>query len=163
MPIRRYIEHEIPPSLHVSIAQIRNECFPEAKIDRSYAKQLPHFRYLAFDQDQLVGQMGVDHRMISVGSEVLSIFGIIDLCVTEPSRGHGFASTMIHEVTQLAEAAKSDFLFLIADDHRIYIKNGFQSISPFVSWMRIDEHRNYGVVVERLEDEVMIKQIGAKM
>ncbi len=133
MSLQRFTEYEIEPNLHEEITALKNECFPEEAKDRSYYKQLPHFRYLAFDKEQLIGQMGVDHRMIMVGTEVVSIFGLIDVCISEEFRQQGIASEMIDEVSDLAKSAEIDFLMLVADDHRLYLKNGFRPVSALVS------------------------------
>ena len=146
MHIEEKIEHDIDPQLQDEITRLRNDCFPEDSKERSYFKQLPHFRFLAFEDEILVGQMGIDHRMISVGNSVFSIFGVIDLCIATSYRNRGIASE-----------------FLVADDHRLYQKNGFQFISTDLTWLKIDEHINYGVGRERFENELMVKQTGKKI
>jgi hypothetical protein len=45
----------------------------------------------------------------------------------------------------------------------LYEKSGFKKISLNLAWLRIDEHKNYGVGKEQIENEVMIKQIGKKI
>lgn len=162
MRIEQIAEYEIGPRLHEEITRLRNVCFPDHARDRSYFKQLPHFRYLAFEEGALVGQMGVDHRVISVGGTVARIFGVIDLCVSHAHQGKGIASQMLEQVTELAAAKGVDFLFLVADDQRLYRRNGFTPITAHLSWLRIDEHQNHGVASERIENELMIKRIGEK-
>ncbi len=162
MHIEEIIEYDIDPQLHDEITRLRNDCFPEDSKERSYFKQLPHFRFLAFEDEILVGQMGIDHRMISVGNSVFSIFGVIDLCIATSYRNRGIASELLEQLSALASEKRIDFLFLVADDHRLYQKNGFQFISTDLTWLRIDEHINYGVGRERFENELMVKQTGKK-
>jgi ribosomal protein S18 acetylase RimI-like enzyme len=162
MEIIRLIEFDIEADNHNQITNLRNLCFPENKSNYSYYKQLPHFRYLAFDNNILIGYLGVDHRVISVGSSVFSIFGIIDLCVAPSHRGHGIATHLLTLLSELAEEKSIDFLFLVAEEKKLYIKNGFKVVSNYCSWLRIDEHKNYGVALEKIENELMIKQIGTK-
>ena len=161
MIIEKRIEHDIDPDLHVQITTLKNACFPEYKKLRSYYKQLPHFSFLAFDAAQLIGHMGIDHRVISVGDDVFTIFGIIDLCVEANYRRQGIASRMLTEVFNLGSDKHIDFLFVVANDHRLYLKNGFTSLSSYCTWLRISDHKNYGVTIEWL-DELLIKQIGHK-
>ena len=77
MEIVRAIEFDIEQDTHNQITKLRNLCFPENKSDRSDYKQLPHFRYLAFDNNLLIAHMGVDHlirpvpRMNEVGFHFL--------------------------------------------------------------------------------------------
>jgi hypothetical protein len=59
MQIKRYIEHELAPEALSSIQKLRNACFPDDQAPRSYFKQLPHFRMLAEDGDQIIGHVGI--------------------------------------------------------------------------------------------------------
>ena len=164
MEIRRTIEFKISKDTHRKITNLRNSCFPvKNRKPRSYYKQLPHFRYLAASQDALVAHMGVDYRVISVGDFVFSIFGVIDLCVAPGYRQQGIASKLLSLLTSLARESQVDFLFAVVDSDRLYSKNGFQTVSNYCSWLRIDEHKNYGVAVEKIEHEFMVKQIGDKL
>lgn len=163
MQIEEKIEYNIDPQLHSEITRLRNDCFPEHSTERSYLKQLPHFRFLAYEDGILVGQMGIDHRVISVGKSVFSIFGVIDLCISSSYRNRGIATALLEQLSALAKEKGIDFLFLVADDYRLYQKNGFQPISTDLTWLRIDEHKNYGVGMEHIENELMIKQTGKKV
>ncbi|QDT89927.1 Acetyltransferase (GNAT) family protein [Gimesia algae] len=94
---------------------------------------------------------------------MFSIFGVIDLCISSGYRRRGIASEILDQLSALAKAKGIDFLFLVADDHRLYEKNGFRLISTDLTWLKIDEHKNYGVETERIEKELMIKQTGKKV
>ena len=155
-------EYEIGPELQDQIIHLRNRCFPEYQRERSYYKQIPHFRMLVLDQDRVIAQMGVDHRVISVGKRPVRIFGIIDLCVDTKVRGKGIASELIDRATDLASSHEIDFLFLLADDHRVYKNSGFVTVDEVCQWLRIHDHCNYGVAMERMTDTMMFKKIGSK-
>ena len=159
MKISRITEFDISKELHQQITELRNSCFPKNSKPRSYYKQLPHFRYLVFIEYKLIAQMGVDYRVIRVGDSIFAIFGVIDLCVEQNYRQQGIASQLLSSLTALATDKSVDFLFAVVKDNRIYSKNGFQNISNYCSWLRIHEHKNYGVAVEKIQDEFMIKQI----
>ena len=163
MKIIRTIEFDISKNVHRQITKLRNLSFPEIKRNRSYFKQLPHFRYLVFDGDLLVSHMGVDHRVIRVGDYVFSIFGIIALCVKPSHQGRGIASELLEAVTELAKEKAIDFLFLVAHDKRIYLKNDFQAVSNKCSWLGIEDHCNCGVLTETIQENFMIKQTGDKL
>ena len=159
----RAIEFDIIEETHRQITELRNSCFPAKNTKpRSYYKQLPHFRYLVFVENSLIAHMGVDHRVIRVGDSVFSIFGVIDLCVKSSYRQQGIASSLLSSLTELAREKSIDFLFVVVKDNRLYSKNGFYNIDNYCSWLRIHEHQNYGVAVEKITDEFMIKQIGAR-
>jgi N-acetylglutamate synthase-like GNAT family acetyltransferase len=106
--------------------------------------------------------MGIDHRVISVGDLVFTIFGIISLCVRPNYQQQGIASKLLTLITELAEEKSIDFLFLVADDNRIYLKNGFKAFTQECHWLGIEDHHNCGVLTETIEEDFMIKQIGTK-
>lgn len=162
MKINRIIEFDISKELHQQITELRNSCFPENTKPRSYYKQLPHFRYLAFAEDLLVAHLGVDYRVIGVGDSVFKIFGVVDLCVKSSYRQQGVASKLLSSLTDLAREKSIDFLFAVVKDNRIYSKHGFYGISSYCSWLRIHEHKNYGVAVEKITNELTVKQTGDK-
>ena len=163
MKITRTIEFDISQDVHRQITKLKNLSFPDTKRNRSYFKQLPHFRYLVFEQDLLIGHMGVDHRVIRVGDYVCSIFGIIALCIKPSDRGRGIASRLLELVETLAREKSIDFLFLVAKDNRLYLKNGFQAVSAQCSWLGIEDHCHCGVLTETIAENFMIKQTGDKL
>ena len=79
MHIQRLEEFQINRTVQAQIGQLLKECFPDYPEGRSYFRQLPDFRYLAWKDQQLVGHMGIEHRMINNDGQTLRIFGIIDL------------------------------------------------------------------------------------
>ncbi|MFL0953523.1 GNAT family N-acetyltransferase, partial [Vibrio parahaemolyticus] len=60
-----YPEIELSKKQHNSIEVLRNKSFPGHQVTRSYYKQLPHMRALKYREDQLVGYMGLDYRVVS--------------------------------------------------------------------------------------------------
>ena len=163
MEIIRNSEFDIEAAIHNEITNLRNICFPKHQSQYSYYKQLPHFRYLAFAEHMLIAHLAVEHRVISIGNSVFSIFGLIDLCVMPSYQKQGIATRLINLLTDLAEEKSIDFLFLVANNKELYFKNGFKVVSNYCSWLRINKHKNYGVAVEKIENEFMIKQIGSKI
>jgi GNAT superfamily N-acetyltransferase len=163
MQIKRYIEHELGPEVLSSIQRLRNACFPDHQVPRSYGKQLPHIRFLAQDADQVIGYLGIDHRVMRFGDRVHSVFGLIDLCVAEDRRHQGIGSALIDAATECATGAGIDLLLLIAHDPRIYTRNGFIELDARCSWLRIDEHTNFGVAVEQICNELMFKPLSRNL
>ncbi len=157
MRIELRIEHEIDSHLHDQITCLRNECFPDAARERSYFKQLPHFRLLAEEDGILVGHLGVDHRVIRVGDTIVSIFGIIDLFVSGQHQGNGIATSLLTRISKMAEQHGIDFLLLYAVDGRLYLNNGFRVISPYLKSLWIYDFDNRGVGIERLDNLIYIK------
>lgn len=162
MKIERYSEIDIGADLEQRIEQLRNTCFPEHSVPRSYYKQRPHFRLLIHEGDTLLAHVGLDYRMVSVAAQPLSILGIIDLCVRPSARGQGLASQLIKAVIELGTSRAIDFLMLAADDPRLYQQHGFETVSAYCSWLRIDQFKNYGVAVEKLSDVIMVRTLSSK-
>lgn len=162
MTIERYSELELDADLDKRIEQLRNTCFLEHSVPRSYYKQRPHFRLLIHKDDTLLAHVGLDYRMVSVAGQPLSILGIIDLCVLPSARGRGLASQLIKAVIELGTSRSVDFLMLAADDHRLYQQHGFETVSAYCSWLRIDQFKNYGVAVEKLDDVIMVRPLSSK-
>jgi GNAT superfamily N-acetyltransferase len=84
------------------------------------------------------------------------------LCVKPSHQGKGIASKLLNEITELAKKKSIDFLFLVAADNRLYLKNNFKAVSQECHWLGIEDHVNCGVLIETIEEDFMIKQIGNK-
>lgn len=162
MDIKHIPELELDLGLQQQIAALRNQCFPEHAVPRSYYKQLPHFRSLIFENHCLLAHVALDYRVIAVNGAPRRVLGIIDLCVDPKARGRGLGGALLNSVIKLGQGRMVDFLLLAADDHRLYLDHGFQALSADCHWLRIDEFKNYGVARERLEKVLMIRKLGEK-
>lgn len=160
MKIERVLESDINGLHSEKLQALLSECFPDFLSQRSYYKQLPHFRYLGWEQENLVAQMGVDHRVVSVDGKPFKILGVIDLCVAAPQRQKGFGRQMLEELEKLAKTSV-DFMVLFADDHRLYEKAGFARKSNTCKWVGIHEHQTGQVIQDSLADCLMIKEVGS--
>ena len=145
-------ELELTKEEHQAIMTLRNAAFPDHQSTHSYYKQLPHYRALKFQGNKLIGYMGLDYRVMNLNGEPIKVLGIIDLCVDTDFQGKGVASAMLITVTEYAKDKDVDFIALMADDPSLYLKNGFQGLEVEASWLRIHEHKNYGIAEERLND-----------
>ena len=155
-------EIDMDKSTHELIKDLRNASFPDHTSDNSYYKQLPHIRCLQYNEDeQLVGYMGLDYRVVGVGDEHYKILGIIDFCVSENFRGNGVGTLMLEKLTTFAESKDVDFIILMSDKKYLYEKNGFCSQCVPSSWLRLHEYKNYGVAFEYLDD-LFVKATGSK-
>lgn len=93
----------------------------------------------------LAAQMGVEFRVIRVGSNVVRTFGVVDLCVMTSERSCGLAGRMLADVTELARAREMDFVILFADDDRLYTRNGWVRAGNPCSWVKIHDHTTLGL------------------
>jgi hypothetical protein len=104
MRIQIIPEYELSSTQRKALQSLLGECFPEFLQERIYYKQLPQFRYLVWDGLELVAQMGVEHRMISLGETPVRIFGVIDLCTTSLFQKKGIAAKLLEELHVLAQS-----------------------------------------------------------
>jgi GNAT superfamily N-acetyltransferase len=157
--ISRVAEAEIPADLLRQVQALLQECFPGYP-SRAYFKLPPHFRYLAVAGGELVGQAGVELRVIRVGGSVLRTFGIVDLCVRGSGRSRGLAGRLLADVTELARSCGMDFVILFADDDRVYTRSGWARAANRCTWLKIHEHTTLGVATAEDTGALMVKQTG---
>jgi GNAT superfamily N-acetyltransferase len=152
-------EYKLSADIHKLANRLLVKSFPDYPLDRSYYKLLPQFRYLVWAGDNLIAQMGIEHRVISNTGIPLRIFGVIDLCVDPDYRSQKIATTLLQQAEELGKTSKVDFAILFADDSRLYTKNGYQRVANICRWMKVDEHQTFGIGAESMSDCMMVKQL----
>lgn len=162
MEIIKLNEYDIDNKLEESLKSLLTESFTDVyPLDRIYYKQIPHFRYLAYDEETLIAQVGLDYRIMNLNGSNIKVLGIIDLCVKEQYRGKNIASVLLNKVEEFARIHNLDFLLLFADRETVYQRNGFVHANNICKWLKINEHKTLGVGEEEI-DELMIKKVGHK-
>lgn len=154
-------EIDIEPHVHLATEVLRNQSFPGFEVPRSYYKQLPHYRCLQYDGEELIGYMGLDYRSVRAGAAVYKILGVVDLCVAESQRGKGVGTQMLAELTIFAQEKDVDFIMLMSDSAAFYERNGFEKIEAQSFWLKIHEHQTLGIAEEFLDD-LYVKSTGEK-
>jgi N-acetylglutamate synthase-like GNAT family acetyltransferase len=109
----------------------------------------------------IIGQRGIEHRVIGTSTGPSSIFGVINLCVSERYRHQGSASELLQWTESHAVRHGIEFIILFASDSRIYETLGYKNSSSTLRGMMIDEHETLGIVEEPVK-ELMIKEVGAR-
>lgn len=157
---------EIDEKTNEQLKNLLQKSFPAAEFkQRTYFKQLPHYRILATENEQLVGQLGIDYRVMNLNGEAVKVFGVIDLCVSASMRGRGIGTKLMREFEATARQHRNniDFLFLVTDTAKFYENLGFRKSKLTITWLKIDEHKNYGLGIEAIEDAFfMIKAVSDK-
>ena len=128
---------------------------------RAYTKQAPHRRLLAWEDEVLVAQMGIEHRIITLADGPASVFGVVDLCVGTAFRSRGIGSRLLAHVEALGREHGIDFIVLFAHDDRLYRAHSFRHPCNLVRWVRIHEHEIIGIAQAPLP-ELMVKQLGGR-
>lgn len=155
-------EYEISQATHKLANQLLVESFPEYPLGRSYYKLLPQFRYFVWDNEQLIAQMSIEHRVITNSGVPTKIFGVIDLCVAASHRRQGIATELLQQIEQLGKASGIKFLILFADDDRLYLRHGYQRVENVCRWLKVDEHKTLGIGEASLADCLMVKPLATQ-
>jgi len=95
---------------------------------------------------------------MNLGRRLIGVVGIVDLCVADEYQGKGIGTQLLRTVeAQFAE--KVDFILLFADEHKVYLNNGFKLADNKVTWLGIDEGKTIGILSENMGDCLMYKSI----
>ncbi|GKV70077.1 hypothetical protein NCCP2716_25750 [Sporosarcina sp. NCCP-2716] len=163
MKLVEVAEYDIDGKLEKDLQKLLRESFGEMyPTDRSYYKQLPHFRFIITDEDeQVMGQVGADYRVMSLNGKPIRVLGVIDLCVSEAHRSKGIGSFLLAEIDNFCKGKNIDFVLLFADNPALYLKNGYSTAKNNCKWLQIDEVKQttYGIGME-VNNELMIKKLG---
>lgn len=163
LKIEKIYEYEINGQLSTKLQELLVECFTEEyPKDRIYFKQLPHFRFIAIDDNnQLVGQVGLDYRVMNLNGKPVRVLGIIDLCVSKIKRSRGIGSLLLSKIDNFCEGKSVDFLLLFADNPKLYLNAGFKPVNNECKWLQIDDENQttYGIGHDKI-NELMIKEVG---
>lgn len=163
LEIRKYSEFELTKNIQQQIAVLLQKCFPDTNYHGlHYFKQLPQFRLLAYEDEMLIGHVGLDFRIMKLNDLPITVMGIIELCVLEERRNHYIASFLLEEVEKLAQNSTTDFLFLFSKDGAIYKKHNFNYVDNLCTWLKIHEHNTIGIGDEFISHEIMVKAMSSK-
>jgi predicted N-acetyltransferase YhbS len=160
MKVHHLEEYSIPPKMVADINGLLKSCFDGYPSDRNYYKSLPTFRLLVWDKKMLVGHLSVVFRIVKIGSTIARIFGISDVCVHPAHRSKKIASLLLDHLDKTSRMYQVHFLVLIASDHSLYSKHGFQSVSNNVRWLLINDQQSLGVMNGHLDKSLMVKATG---
>lgn len=159
MNIQRIEEHELTTAVRDQIGKLLQEGFGVYPEGRSFYKQLPDFRFLAWDGDALLGHLAAEYRVVNVGGTVLPIFGVADLCVTPSRQQERIATQMLARLEELAGAAGVDFILLTGSEPNVYKGMGFIRLERECCWLLINNLKTLGVI-RRTVNNIMIKPLG---
>ena len=144
-----------------ALAALLDDAFPEVFEGRTFYKQQPHSRVLAFEGERLIGQVGLDLRAVTIDGGLYEIAGIVDLCVAPAMRGRAVGSALLAAAEDVG--AGRDFALLCADDQRLYRAHGYSAVTPAPTrWFAIDGLRSHSVIERDLGDCLMAKPLGPR-
>ena len=117
-------------------------------------------RYVAWDdRKRLPGIWAWAIALIRVGTEFLTIFGVIDLCAGAalPASLSGHAD--VADARSLGARYPARCYCAVCRRPPCYAANGYQRIETPCTWMMIDDHRTLGITTRSLGDSMMVKPI----
>ena len=125
---------------------------------RTWFKQIPHERLLAWSGNDLMGHVGMDCRVVRVGEAVVPILGIVDLCVAPAARRQGIGAALLQGEEERARG--QSFALAMADDPRLCQRAGYSLLhATNVTFLAIDELRCHSVIRRDLSGIFMVKQL----
>ncbi|MFT4666672.1 MAG: putative acetyltransferase [Polaribacter sp.] len=160
MEVQLHQEYALTDQESTAVNALLQYCFPGFPSDRNYYKSLPSFRFLIWENENLIGHISIVFRIVKVGSTVTRIFGISDVCVHPDHRSKQIASVLLHEVEKCSQKYQIDFLILIAEERALYKKRGYKSVSNTVRWLLVNDHQSLGVMHGNLDQSLMVKAMG---
>lgn len=159
MRIELIAEYALNREQNKQLLKLEQRCFPDYYRGRTYFKQVPHFRLLALDAGQIIGQAGIDYRVMSLNENPIRVWGYLEVCVDPEFQGKQIAGKLLQKGEEMARKNNIDFMLLFADDPRLYLNNGFmQCPDNQLTWLKIDEHKTLGIANQNVK-ELMIKAI----
>ena len=158
----KFTEHpatESPdPSRDAAIATLLDACFDGVHGGRTWFKQIPHERLLAWSGNDLMGHVGMECRVVRVGEAVVPILGIVDLCVAPAARRQGIGAALLQGAEERARG--QSFALAMADDPRLCQRAGYSLLhATNVTFLAIDELRCHSVIRRDLSGIFMVKQL----
>ncbi len=160
--IKRIEEFTLSPEKSKAVIELLCDCFPDYPRGRTYYKQLPDFRYLAYQDKSLIGHLAVDHRLISINGQQARVFGVVDLCVAAQFQQQKVATSLLQHLEKLARKHHLDFILLLTEDHSFYEKQGYSLVDNPCRWLVMQNHKSLGVIERQMNETLMVKQIGSR-
>ena len=165
MDIQLIEEFKLSHDLKTQIAELLKICFPDACFyGRTYFKQLPHYRLILSVDQQLVGQLALDYRVMRLNQQPIYVLGLIDFAIHPHYQNQGYSKLLIRALEHMVAKFEQniDFLLLTTKQPEFYRKLGFQTTNQTVQWLAIEHLKNYGIQEQYIENELMYKRIGQK-
>lgn len=160
MRIKRIEEFLMTTPINEAIEHLLQESFPDYPLKQTYFKQVPNFRFLAWEETKLIGQAAIEFRVIRVGEALFRVFLIGDICVSSTHQHQKVASKIIKEVEKLSKEGSIDFIVVAVSNPALYLKSGFTIVDNDCRWVIIQKHTTLGVRERNINNSLMVKQLG---
>jgi len=160
MTLEKLSEGDISRKTHKAIGNLLQICFDGYPSDRTAFNQLPTFRYLIKENDQLVGHAAIDHRKIRVGDTSEIIWGISDLCIHPDFQSKGWGRKLMKKIIKHGSESIAQFLVLTSDDSSFYTNLGFKRKNTRARWVMIHDEQLFGIHERTIKDTLYVFPLG---
>lgn len=161
MRIDRQEEFLLSKRAKQAILSLLHTCFPGYPSDQIYYKYPPTFRYLLWEDQDLIGHMGIVARLIGHQGDFYPIFGIMDLCIAPAHQQQKLATRLLEELESLGKKSDIDFILLVAKESELYANSGFRRVDNLCKWLLLSGNKTLGLVQRPLPD-LMVKPVGLR-
>jgi predicted N-acetyltransferase YhbS len=160
MIIEKIDEFEITEHKSAAISQLLQQSFDLFPNDRIYYNQVPNFRLLVWEGEQLIAQVGLVYRIVALDNQPIRIFGIMDLCVDNNFRNQQIGTKLLTKIDDLAKANSIDFILLFGSGQDFYLNHNYQLANNPCRWVLLKNHRTMGILQRTIPETILVKQIG---
>ncbi len=148
-------EWALTPADEAQIADLLRRSFETNFGARSYFQQRHHLRLVTRENGKIIGHMALLFRAIRLGSQLVDIAGLADVCTDADHRGKGVAQNLLTSAIKESHASQADF-FLLFGNANIYSGNGFQPFSNPVTYLDLSGARTGEVKTEAAEQLMVL-------
>ena len=154
-------EYKLSIAYQEQITLLLQQAFPTYP-EGHYYNQLPSFRYLIWNDKELIGHMAIEHRVVRLGEELFKIFGIVDLCVNKEYQSQNIGSFLLNKLETEAKNYQIDFMLLAAERFDLYLAHDFQIVENSSKWLMVQNHKSIGVLHRKLKDCLLYKSVSVQ-
>jgi GNAT superfamily N-acetyltransferase len=140
-------------TLDRAIRELLCTCFPEDAVafakSRAWHESSPDFTAVAWENDALLGHIGVVRRLIRCGAEEVTIAGVQNLCVVPQRQGTGVSQALLRAALDEAKRRAIFFglLFCVPELEAFYRSAGWEKSVSRITML--DERGAVGPLPEK--------------
>jgi GNAT superfamily N-acetyltransferase len=137
-----------------------SESFPGYFHKRIYHKNVPTYRYIVQLENQVIGQVGIEYRVInSKNNGSIEIFGITDLCIKKEFQNQGIGKSLLSIIEEDGKKGNINALILFADNHALYLKEGYRNENVSCKFLAIEDLASVGIIDRNMNHCFLVKTI----
>ena len=145
--IERIEELRLTPEREDEIAKLLDEVFSVDFEGRSFFQNRHHCRFMAYQENELVGHLAIAYRAIQMGERRIDVVGIGEVAVATNARKQGIATQLVQCALEEARLAHADFATLFGEE-ALYAKAGFIKAPNVITLIEMEGAKTSKIVRE---------------